>query len=96
MAAAITVLIIEFILLCLMPFAYFNIGLAWAVVAGMIGCAIVGGVILPGAISGIKTRTPSRGKAIATTAMAGIAIAIGATMALSMLFIVAVLRYVGL
>ena len=87
MVAAITVLVIEFILLCASGFAYFNIGLAWGIVGGMVLCAIVGGIILPGAINGIKTRTPSRGKAIATTAMAGTAIGVGVIMALTMSFI---------
>jgi hypothetical protein len=95
MAAAITILVVEFILLCAMPFAYFQIGIAWGLVAGNIICAIIGAIILPGAIQGIKTRTPSRGKAIATTAMAGTAIGIGLIMALTMAFIAVFLTYYG-
>lgn len=91
MVAAITILVIEFILLCAMPFAYLQIGIVWGLVAGNIICAIIGAIILPGAIQGIKTRTPSRGKAIATTAMAGTAIGLGAIMALSMVFVAATL-----
>ena len=93
MVAAITILVVEFILLCATGFAYFNVGVAWGIMGGMIVCAIIGGIILPGSIKGIKTRTPSRGKAIATTAMAGTAVGIGAIMALTMAFIAAMLYY---
>ena len=95
MVAAITILAIEFVLMCASGFAYFNIGIAWGVMGGMIVCAIIGAIILPGAIRGIKTRTPSRGRAIATTAMAGTAIGIGVIMALTMAFIAAFLTYFG-
>ena len=93
MVAGITILAIEFILLCASAFGYIYPVVAWCVLAGMAVCAILGGIILPFGIKGIKTRTPSRGKAIATTAMAGVAIIIGVTTALSMAFSLAYLSY---
>ena len=39
--------------------------------------------MLPKSIKGIKTRTPSRGKAIATTAIAGTAVMLGVIYALT-------------
>ena len=40
--------------------------------------------MLPKSIKGIKTRTPSRGKAIATTAIAGTAVFVGIIYAITL------------
>lgn len=93
MVAWITLLVIEFILVCASAFGFVYPVVAWCVMCSMVVCAAIGGIILPGAIKGIKSKTPSRGQAIAKTAMAGTVIGIGVVISISMAFNLAFMSY---
>ena len=77
MVGAIVVLSIEFVLAGAAGLIYFFPFVGWILAGVYLVLAIIAGLMLPKSIKGIKTRTPSRGKAIATTAIAGTAVMVG-------------------
>ena len=77
MVGAIIVLSIELVLAGVAGLIYFFPFVSWILAGVYLVLALVAGLMLPKSIKGIKTRTPSRGKAIATTAIAGTAVMVG-------------------
>ena len=83
MVGAIIVLSIELVLTGCAALVYFFPFVGWILAGVYLVLALIAGLMLPKSIKGIKTRTPSRGKAIATTAIAGTAVMLGIIYALT-------------
>ena len=83
MVGAIIVLSIELVLTGCAALVYFFPFVGWILAGVYLVLALIAGLMLPKSIKGIKTRTPSRGKAIATTAIAGTAVMLGVIYALT-------------
>ena len=84
MVGAIIVLAIEFTLMGLAGLMYFGSYIGWILGGCYLILALIAGLMLPKGIKGIKTRNPSRGKAIATTAIAGTAVFVGIIYAITL------------
>lgn len=86
MVGAIIVLAIEIVLAGVAGLIYFFPFAGWILAGCYLVLALIAGLMLPKSIKGIKTRTPSRGKAIATTAIAGSAVLFGIIYAITVCF----------
>ena len=93
MVAGITVLVVESILMVFCALSFLNMWFAWACLVGMLLCVVISAIILPTSIRGIKTRTPSRGRAIANTAISGMALLIALAYAMYAAILLAVFSY---
>ena len=93
MVVGITVLVVEFILMVFCSLSFLNTWFAWACLIGMFLCAVISAIILPTSIRGIKTRTPTRGRAIANTAISGTALLIALSYAMYAVILLAIFSY---